>query len=77
MTGTREGNNAMIDYISYLTAQERTARQAREALPESPVRPDEGASAARHWVSATLRRFADRLEPVSHGGAPVSAGSRC
>jgi len=67
----------MLDYTAYLTAQQRTAAHVHGALPDSPVRPNEETSALRHWVSATLRRFADRLEPVSHGGAPVSAGSRC
>jgi len=67
----------MLDYTAYLTAQQRTAAHVRGAFPDSPVHPNEEASALRHWVSATLRRFADRLEPVSRGGAPVSAGSRC
>lgn len=67
----------MLDYITYLTAQQRTATHVLEALPASPVRSDDQGGIFRHQFSATLRRFADWLEPAPAGSAREPANAHC
>ncbi len=71
----------MIEFIAYLSAQQRTEDLARQALPDAPARPDRVASRrsslfvpVRARLSLTLRRLADRIEPPPAGREPAIAG---
>ena len=62
----------MIEFVAYLSAQERTQDLAHQALPGAPVRPDpvpshrtSGFAAVRTRLSASLRGLADRIEPAA------------
>ena len=66
----------MIDDLAYLIAQQRTAARAREALPGSPVLPDDQNKTLRHRGSVVLRRLADWLEPRPPAGATAVAECR-
>ena len=70
-------------YVAYLTAQQRTAAFAREALPGAAPRPAPVAAVrgdrqglVRHRVSLVLRRLAELVEPTPGGGKPAVAGRR-
>ena len=59
------------EYVAYLAAQRCEEMIARGALPDAPVqeadRPQSTRArlvAVRTWVSADLRRLADRLDPA-------------
>lgn len=66
----------MIGFIVYSIARQRTADEARAALPTSPVRPDHRTTSPRQRASVTLRRIADRLESASNRTAPTMADCR-
>jgi hypothetical protein len=73
----------VIDFSAYLAAQRLTQELVSEALPDAPVRVDRvpvarraRVIAARQWLSLTLRRLADRLEPLPEPAKPAMAGCR-
>jgi hypothetical protein len=66
----------MIDFVAYSTARQRTADEARAALPNAPVRSDRGGTPLRRRASVALRRLADRLEPAPDGSVPAAADCR-
>jgi hypothetical protein len=66
----------MIDFVAYSTARQRTADEARAALPNSPVRPDRRGTPLRRRASVALRRLADRLEPAPNGTVQAVADCR-
>jgi hypothetical protein len=65
----------MLDYIAVLTAHQRVADGAREALPGSPVRPDDRGVILRHRIGGALHRFAERLDSQPVGWESTTTAS--
>lgn len=53
----------MLDIIAFLEARHHVAAHASEALPGSPIRPDDRDHNLRHRLSVALHHLAERLDP--------------
>jgi hypothetical protein len=72
----------MLDFSAYLAAQQLTQGAVSEALADAPVRPHRlplarrpGVVTARQWLSLTVGRLVDVIQPVGErAGSALPAG---